>query len=103
MQYLAMCVQQKLHAMKALHAGRCLHEIQAVAGLPQHPNVVGQYRAWQQGGHFYIQMDLCSGGSLSELLRQVPAVIGRYTVASWHFIPNLSMCTSRGDRRAHRP
>lgn len=50
---------------------RCLHEIQAVASLPEHPNVVGQYRAWQQGGHFYIQMDLCEGGSLAQLLRQV--------------------------------
>ncbi len=52
---------------------RCLHEIQAVASLPEHPNVVGQYRAWQQDGHFYIQMDLCEGGSLAQLLRQVRA------------------------------
>lgn len=56
---------------------RCLHEIQAVAGLPPHPNVVGQYRAWQQGGHFYIQMDLCEGGSLQQLLRQVRTNIVR--------------------------
>ena len=42
-----------------------------MATLPPHPNVVGQYRAWQQGGHFYIQMDLCEGGSLAHLLAQV--------------------------------
>ena len=50
---------------------RCLHEIQAVASLPAHPNVIGQYRAWQQSGHFFIQMDLAENGSLGHLLRQV--------------------------------
>ncbi|CAK0744424.1 hypothetical protein CVIRNUC_001546 [Coccomyxa viridis] len=49
---------------------RCLHEIQAVASLPAHPNVIGQYRAWQQSGHFFIQMDLAENGSLGHLLRQ---------------------------------
>eukprot|EP00873_Tetraselmis_striata_P012281 jgi/Tetstr1/432545/TSEL_021918.t1 len=48
---------------------RCLHEIKAVIELPKHRNVVGLYRAWQQDGYFFIQMDLCSGGSLSALLR----------------------------------
>ncbi len=47
---------------------RCLHEIMAVASLPAHENIVGQYRAWQQGGHFNIQMELCEGGSLAQLL-----------------------------------
>lgn len=51
------------------HAARCLHEIKAVIELPKHRNVVGLYRAWQQDGYFFIQMDLCSGGSLSALLR----------------------------------
>lgn len=50
---------------------RCLHEIMAVAALPAHPNIVGQYRAWQQGGHFNIEMELCEGGSLAELLLEV--------------------------------
>ena len=40
----------------------------AVASLPAHENIVGQYRAWQQGGHFNIQMELCEGGSLAQLL-----------------------------------
>ncbi len=30
-----------------------------------------QYRAWQQSGHFFIQMDLAENGSLGHLLRQV--------------------------------
>ena len=50
---------------------RCLHEIMAVAALPAHENIVGQYRAWQQGGHFNIQMELCEGGSLAQLLSEV--------------------------------
>ncbi len=43
----------------------------AVASLPAHENIVGQYRAWQQGGHFNIQMELCEGGSLAQLLFEV--------------------------------
>jgi hypothetical protein len=31
-----------------------------------------QYRAWQQRGHFFIQMDLAENGSLGQFLRQVP-------------------------------
>lgn len=48
---------------------RCLREIQAVAALPEHDNIVAQYRAWQEGGHFYIQMDYCDGGSLQQYLQ----------------------------------
>ena len=54
-----------------LQRERCLREIQAVAALPPHPHIVGQYRAWQENGHFYIQMDLCEGGSLQHLVRSV--------------------------------
>ena len=49
-----------------LQRERCLREIRAVAALPSHPNIVIQYRAWQEGGHFYIQMDYCEGGSLAQ-------------------------------------
>lgn len=49
-----------------LQRERCLREIKAVSALPAHPNIVGQYRAWQEGGHFYIQMDYCEGGSLNQ-------------------------------------
>ncbi|KAL3156366.1 hypothetical protein ABBQ38_000681 [Trebouxia sp. C0009 RCD-2024] len=53
------------------HRQKCLHEIMAVAALPAHENIVGQYRAWQQNGHFNIQMELCEGGSLAQLLSQL--------------------------------
>ena len=48
-----------------------MHEIMAIAALPAHENIVGQYRAWQQEGHFYLQMDLCEGGNLAELIDNV--------------------------------
>lgn len=49
---------------------KCMQEIRAVQKLDRHDNIVGQYRAWQQHEHFYIQMDLCEGGSLQQLLAQ---------------------------------
>ena len=58
-----------------------MHEIQAVASLPAHPNVIGQYRAWQQRGHLFIQMDLAEHGSLGSLIRQVRAC---RACAQWH-------------------
>ncbi len=48
-----------------------MHEIMAIAALPAHDNIVGQYRAWQQEGHFYLQMDLCEGGNLADVIAQV--------------------------------
>ena len=30
-----------------------------------------QYRAWQEGGHFYIQMDFCEGGTLAHRAHKV--------------------------------
>lgn len=50
---------------------RCLREVRAVARLPTHPNIVSPYRAWQEGGHFHIQMDLCAGGTLLDALTRV--------------------------------
>lgn len=51
-----------------LQRERCLREVQMVASLPEMENIVAQYRAWQEGGHFYIQMDYCDGGSLHQYL-----------------------------------
>lgn len=47
-----------------------MHEMAAVASLPEHPNIVAYYRAWQQAAHFYIQMALCEGGSLADLVQK---------------------------------
>ena len=51
-----------------LQRERSLREVQMVASLPEMENIVAQYRAWQEGGHFYIQMDYCDGGSLHQHL-----------------------------------
>lgn len=45
-----------------------LREIQSVACLSEHVNVVKYFRSWQQASHFYIQMELCECGSLRNLL-----------------------------------
>lgn len=51
---------------------RCMHEIWSATVLPAHPHVVKYYRAWQQEGHFYIQLELCEGGSLKGALDRLP-------------------------------
>lgn len=58
---------------------QCLREIRAVAALPPHASIVGQHRAWQEAGHFYIQMDYCPGGSLQQLLKQKLAAHSTFT------------------------
>ena len=47
----------------------CLREVQTLAAMPAHRHIVGQYRAWQEGGHLYIQMQLCERGSLAHIIR----------------------------------
>lgn len=47
---------------------RYMREIQSVACLAEHPNVVNYFRSWQQDSHFYIQMELCESGNLRTLL-----------------------------------
>lgn len=56
-----------------LQRQRCLREIRSVIALPLHPHIVGQHRAWQEGGHFYIQMDFAPNGSLQQLLKKTPS------------------------------
>ena len=62
-------------------------QIAAVAVLPPHPHLVGQYRAWQQGGHFYIQMELCTGGSLAHLLQAVRRLLTQ-------LLPEMPTCAA---------
>ena len=67
-------------------ACRCMHEMAAVSSLPEHPNIVAYYRAWQQAAHFYIQMALCEGGSLADLLEKVLPMLNLFS-------PDLSFVT----------
>lgn len=51
---------------------RYLREIQAAAALPEHPHCVRYYRCWQQDAHFFVQTELCAGGSLAGVLAALP-------------------------------
>ena len=51
---------------------RYLREIQAAAALPEHPHCVRYYRCWQQDAHFFVQTELCAGGSLAGVLGALP-------------------------------
>lgn len=53
------------------------------AAPPTTPAVQNQYRAWQEGGHFYIQMDFCEGGSLAQWASKVRRA-GRSGRACWY-------------------
>ncbi|KAJ1476349.1 kinase-like domain-containing protein [Baffinella frigidus] len=46
-----------------------LREIQNVAQLGHHPNLVHYERAWQDDGHFFLVMELCTGGTLQKLIQ----------------------------------
>jgi serine/threonine protein kinase len=62
---------------------RYLHEIQSVACLSEHPNVVKYYRGWQQEGHFFIQMELCEGGNLKDWTDRQTAPPGEDRIWDW--------------------
>ena len=47
---------------------RYLQEIHTVCSLGEHANIVKYYRAWQENQHFYLQLELCEGGNLQNLL-----------------------------------
>lgn len=39
-------------------------EVQALAAVGPHPNLVQYFGAFEEGGHLYIQLELCGGGAL---------------------------------------
>jgi len=47
-----------------------LREVQLANSMPAHPNVVEYYRAWQDASFFYVQMELCTGGTLGQLMQR---------------------------------
>ena len=51
---------------------RYLREVRAAAALPEHPHCVRYLRGWQQEQHFFVQMELCPGGSLAAVLAALP-------------------------------
>ncbi|CAM6123838.1 unnamed protein product [Calypogeia fissa] len=65
-----------------------LREIQSVACLSEHVNVVKYSRSWQQASHFYIQMELCENGSLRNLLDSSKTELPEDKV--WKFINQVA-------------
>ncbi|QDZ23593.1 serine/threonine protein kinase [Chloropicon primus] len=47
---------------------KCKREMQSVADLPPHPNIVFYYRAWQEDSYVFTQMEFCEGGTLKQKL-----------------------------------
>lgn len=45
---------------------RQLEEVEILWQIDQHPHCIRLVNAWEQMGHLYLQMELCSGGSLKE-------------------------------------
>ncbi|KAG6556607.1 hypothetical protein Mapa_001548 [Marchantia paleacea] len=65
-----------------------LREIQSVACLSEHVNVVKYYRSWQQDSHFYIQMELCEGGNLRSLIDSYEDLMPESKI--WNFIKQVA-------------
>ncbi|CAI5535943.1 unnamed protein product [Closterium sp. Naga37s-1] len=67
---------------------RYMHEIESVANVPEHAHIVRYYRGWQQDSHFYLQMELCEGGSLRALLDSLPHPLPEDQV--WRFVRQVA-------------
>ncbi|CAI5961064.1 unnamed protein product [Closterium sp. NIES-64] len=67
---------------------RYMHEIESVANVPEHAHIVRYYRGWQQDSHFYLQMELCEGGSLRALLDSLPQPLPEDQV--WRFVRQVA-------------
>ncbi|CAI5473077.1 unnamed protein product [Closterium sp. Yama58-4] len=67
---------------------RYMHEIESVANVPEHAHIVRYYRGWQQDSHFYLQMELCEGGSLRALLDSLSHPLPEDQV--WRFVRQVA-------------
>eukprot|EP01113_Clastostelium_recurvatum_P017324 TRINITY_DN20295_c0_g1_i1.p1 TRINITY_DN20295_c0_g1~~TRINITY_DN20295_c0_g1_i1.p1 ORF type:complete len:477 (-),score=32.41 TRINITY_DN20295_c0_g1_i1:72-1502(-) len=47
---------------------RQLGELNTIKLLGSHPNIIKLHDAWEEGGHIYIQTELCESGSIKDLL-----------------------------------
>ncbi|OIT08078.1 PREDICTED: wee1-like protein kinase [Nicotiana attenuata] len=83
------CMYAVKHSTKQLHQDtdrrKALMEVQALAALGPHENVVGYYSSWFENEHLYIQMELCdhslSNKKDSKLFSEVEVLEAMYQVA----------------------
>lgn len=47
---------------------RAIQEVQALAAVGEHANLIRYYSAWVENDHLYIQLELCEQGSLADKL-----------------------------------
>jgi len=45
-------------------------EVRAHSMIGRHPNIVSYFSAWHEGGHVYIQTELCNGGTLEYMIHK---------------------------------
>mmetsp|Transcript_44862 Transcript_44862/g.93508 ORF Transcript_44862/g.93508 Transcript_44862/m.93508 type:complete len:517 (+) Transcript_44862:40-1590(+) len=64
---------------RALHSksqrAEYLREVTLANNMPEHPHVAQYYRAWQDSNYFYVQMELCEGGTLRHLMEAEKAAL----------------------------
>ncbi|KAH6796496.1 WEE1-like kinase [Perilla frutescens var. hirtella] len=82
------CMYAVIFSMKQLHQEterrKALMEVQALAALRYHENIVGYYSSWFENEHLYIQLELCnhslSVNRLPKLLTEGKALDVMYQV-----------------------
>ena len=65
------------------------HELDAVADLPLHPNVVTYFRGWQQGKHFWVQMEYVVYGSVKSVIERL-APMELPLLAAWGIVREVA-------------
>ncbi|KAL0457967.1 UNVERIFIED_CONTAM: Wee1-like protein kinase [Sesamum latifolium] len=100
------CMYAVKHSMRQLHQDterrKALMEVQALAALGYHENIVGYYSSWFENEQLYIQLELCdhslSVNKLPKLLTEAEALdamyqncrllelVSRFSFMEWHTI-----------------
>ncbi|KAL9141823.1 hypothetical protein ABFS82_14G130100 [Erythranthe guttata] len=83
------CMYAVKHSMRQLHQDaerrKALMEVQALAALGYHENIVGYYSSWFENQQHYIQLELCehslSLNRLSKLFTEREALEAMYQIA----------------------
>src|SRR5262249_41705587 len=66
-----------------------LREFRMFCKVDAHPNLITYYRAWQEDGYLYFQMELCPGGNVRTLQQSLPADSIFPETTIWTFIAHV--------------